>query len=287
MNWFDCLFTFIEVAKRKSFANTARHLNLPAAVVTKRIQWLEKQLECDLLIRTTRRVTLTEEGDDILQQSAPIITAWVETKSQFKERKNTLFGTITIGFAPDLCALPLFMNCLQRFSHLHPQINLKTKTVKPSTCLIEEGLDLMIATDSYVKDEKTTKRIPLFSYHYGCYASRAYIEKFNCPLTPEDLKHHRCLTYLNHDEWKINNVNYIISSQHAFDSGNSLLAACKAGMGIIHFPQFMLGIAPESENLIELFSRPEESNQLCIYSTRRDYEPRKVRRLINIIKSSI
>ncbi|EEA94881.1 LysR family transcriptional regulator [Pseudovibrio sp. JE062] len=84
------LQTFVEVARLNSFAEAAEHLHVPRSTVTARVQALEERLGVQLLHRTTRRVSLTLEGERFMQQCEPALEALQQAESDLLRRMNSL-----------------------------------------------------------------------------------------------------------------------------------------------------------------------------------------------------
>jgi DNA-binding transcriptional LysR family regulator len=113
------LQTFIDVARLNSFAEAAAHLSIPRSTVTARVQALEERLGVQLLHRTTRRVSLTLEGERFLQQCEPALEALLQAESDLLEN-DELSGNIRLSVPTDYPAETL-ETMLSSFSELHPK----------------------------------------------------------------------------------------------------------------------------------------------------------------------
>jgi DNA-binding transcriptional LysR family regulator len=286
MNWFDSLETFIAVADNAGFAAGARALGLPASVVTKRIQWLESRLATNLLVRTTRQVTLTEYGEYLLKRATPLFESWSELRQEISDQQKEPSGQLTIAFAPDLAGLDIFASLLQKFSKSYPGISLRITTATPALDLINTQTDIMIAVDGYVAQPELTIRVPLFPFKYCCYASSHYLNASREQPTLTNLTQQCCLVYRDNDIWNINKKEYKISKAYSFDSGNSLLAACRAGLGIMYYPDFM--ISEDQDDLQQVFSSYSTKNEtLCLYYTKANYQPQKISAFIKAVSDEV
>ncbi|KZL26074.1 LysR family transcriptional regulator [Pseudovibrio sp. Ad37] len=94
------LQTFVDVARLNSFTEAAEHLSIPRSTVTARVQALEERLGVQLLHRTTRRVSLTLEGERFLQQCEPALESLLQAESDLLE-KDELSGNIRLSVPTD------------------------------------------------------------------------------------------------------------------------------------------------------------------------------------------
>ena len=132
MNWFDCLVTFKKVSEHQSFIGAAHDMGTKNSVITKRIQWLEKQLSCTLLLRTTRKVTVTDAGEHLLKQINPLLDEWRDIHLQLLDYQNQPHGEITVCSAPNINSLPGFSALSDRFLQEYPHLRLHlTSTHEP------------------------------------------------------------------------------------------------------------------------------------------------------------
>jgi DNA-binding transcriptional LysR family regulator len=288
VNWFDGLQAFLSVANEQSFSKAARSLSLPASVVTKRVQWLESRLNITLFIRTTRNVWLTESGEFLQTRAAPLLDAWGELHNELLDFNDRPQGLLTIAFAPNLVELPLFCQCLRDFSQKHPEINLALKTATISTRMVDQQIDLLIGIDRYIGEPETSKRVPLFDYHYGCYASPLYLKKNTSPITLKNLCDQQTLGYGNVTQWLFGHHTVNITPFATFDTGAGLLQACKEGMGIMYYPDFMAAPMVAKKVIKKLFPGQKTQKQtLCLYYTDRPYQSKKIRTFIDYIKAAL
>ena len=193
----DDLRLFCVVARNSSFSETARQLGVSKAVVSKRIALLEGAVKERLFHRTTRKVSLTAQGE-IVHQWAQRIVEDVELMGEALSRERAEpSGLLRIcsstGFGR--CRLaPALSELARRFPRLEIQVELLDRPVD----LIDEGFQLDIRIGQ-VREGGVIKRRIARNRRILC-ASPAYIERFGMPQSLDELKAHRCIPIRERDQ---------------------------------------------------------------------------------------
>lgn len=193
----DDLRLFCVVARNSSFAETARQLGVSKAVVSKRIALLEGAVKERLFHRTTRKVSLTAQGE-IVHQWAQRIVEDVELMGEALSRERAEpSGLLRIcsstGFGR--CRLaPALSELARRFPRLEIQVELLDRPVD----LVDEGFQLDIRVGQ-VREGGVIKRRIARNRRILC-ASPAYIDRFGMPQSLDELKTHRCIPIRERDQ---------------------------------------------------------------------------------------
>lgn len=193
----DDLRLFCVVARNSSFAETARQLGVSKAVVSKRIALLEGAVKERLFHRTTRKVSLTAQGE-IVHQWAQRIVEDVELMGEALSRERAEpSGLLRIcsstGFGR--CRLaPALSELARRFPRLEIQVELLDRPVD----LVDEGFQLDIRVGQ-VREGGVIKRRIARNRRILC-ASPAYIDRFGMPHSLDELKAHRCIPIRERDQ---------------------------------------------------------------------------------------
>lgn len=285
MNWFDCLLAFANVVKQESFIGAARELSITNSAITKRIQWLEKKLACTLLLRTTRKVLPTDAGEYLLARINPLLEEWQNIHAQLLDYKSQPRGEISVALAPNLSGLPILMTAFEKFLQEQPNLRLQFSTIHKPVNLLNEKIDVLIATEKYLLDPFSTVGIKLLEFSYQCCATPAYIKKHGIPQTLADLKKHNCLIYRDNNQWEFAGNAHTVTGNLQADTADSLLLACTLGMGIIYMPDFMIQKELEQKIFKRVFTKlPTKKDTLMLFYTQHNYKPRKIELLINFLK---
>jgi DNA-binding transcriptional LysR family regulator len=188
---FDML-VFVRVVEAGSLSGAARDLNLSLAVVSRKLARLEERLGVRLANRTTRTLTLTEEGDRFHARCTRILSEINEAEMEVTSGKDTATGllrvTSTFAFGTRWLA-PL----LKEFQATHPGLHVHLNTTDTVTSIVEAGYDLAIRFGS-LADSSLIARQLAPNVRVIC-ASPSYLDAKGHPGTIEDLLLHDCIVY--------------------------------------------------------------------------------------------
>jgi DNA-binding transcriptional LysR family regulator len=183
---------FVATARGGSFSEAARQLSVAPSVISKRVNQLEWQLRSRLLERTTRRVRLTEIGEQYLPTIRGIISEYDDLVAGSLRAPGELEGHIRVKSPAALTTLHLH-KVYTEFQRKHPRVTLEIVLIDRSVNPIEEGFDLVLGIlpasyDSVVEEA-------LLPYPRVICASPAYIEEHGEPLHPRDLANHEAVVF--------------------------------------------------------------------------------------------
>lgn len=185
------LLLFARVAEEGSFSRAADRLGMPKSTLSRRLSLLEAQLGERLLLRTTRKLTVTEFGQALLRH-AQQVTAEVEAAlalTQHRQAKPS--GRLRISMPGDL-ANEVIAGMLADFVARYPEISLDVDISPRRVDLIGENFDLAIRTGDLPDDATlAARRIAVFSI--GLFAAPAYLKRRGMPSEPEALMEHDAL----------------------------------------------------------------------------------------------
>src|SRR5579863_4234395 len=189
MDRLTSMTVFAKVASTRSFSGAARELGISQATASKHVQTLECWLGTRLLHRTTRRVALTDAGQNFFIQCARILEDMESARSaaqpmgpvrgSMRITAPVVFGSTRLG--------PLVVDFLQQ----HPEVTLNVELSDRSVDLIEEGYDLGIRTAPTAVTGLVTW--PLMRLGYVLCAAPSYLERHGTPNEPADLSEHHCI----------------------------------------------------------------------------------------------
>ncbi|WP_085905633.1 LysR family transcriptional regulator [Kiloniella majae] len=189
---FDDLKIFIATAEAGSFVGAAHHLNIAPSVVSRSIKNLEIQLNTTLFNRTTRKITLTGEGQWLLDHAAKTLDNLNEIRTHFADKNAELQGRLTID-APTPFTLHMLAPILSSFTRQYPKIELSLESNENIADLIEKKVDVAIRLGELKSSGLKAKRIG--SIQRAFYASPNYLEQQGVPVAVEDLQNHNCLGF--------------------------------------------------------------------------------------------
>lgn len=188
------LLIFAQVAELGSFSKAADKLRVPKSTVSRRLAELEHDLGERLLLRTTRRQTLTEFGLQLLEHARQV-AAEVDAVAALRERRQSApTGRLRVSVPSDVANL-LLTDMLAAFTAMHPGISLEIDLSPRRVDLLGEGFDVAIRMGELADDGLLAAR-RLNEFSAGLYASAQYLAESGEPDTPDDLLHHSAVRLL-------------------------------------------------------------------------------------------
>jgi DNA-binding transcriptional LysR family regulator len=235
---------FAEVTKQQGFAPAARELNLSTSAVSRYVIDLEKWLGVQLLQRTTRKLSLTEEGIEYLDRCLKVIADVDEIKKIALKTQTEPEGRLKIT-APTFIVKDVLQDILPGYLSNYPKIDIEITAVDRFVNIVEEGFDLAIRAGELTDSTLIARR--LMNVGLVMIASPIYLEKNGEPKAIEELKNHNCLidTVANYsDHWPLHDGKkprtVKVSGNVRINNGEIIRTLAMAGQGIALIPRFMV-----------------------------------------------
>jgi len=270
----------------------AKLADISPAALSKRLSKLEKDLEIQLLYRTTRRLSLTEAGEILYGHVKDINNQVSDAVSAISNFSEGLTGTIKMT-VPTISGELILAEAVADFCQLHPNLTIEMRLENEFVDLIKEGQDLAIRT-GVLSDSSLIAKSLLDSNWMVCCAPK-YIKKFGKPKTPEALTTHNCMAYTYQNkgayEWYFSQgeqESYIrISDNFATNNSQALRKAALAGYGIVYVPRCCVYEDIQKGDLVPLLTdfNPRKLGIYAVYPYTR-HQPQKIRLLIEHLKQA-
>ena len=262
---------FIAVVKAESFAGAARALGITSSAVSKQIQNLEQDLQVKLLNRTTRNVSVTEEGAVYYERAARALEDLQEAREQIYELKSRPRGQLKISF-PQSLGIKYFGESIASFAAEYPEVELDVSLDERFVDIVNEGFDLAVRIGS-LKDTSLIAR-RMASCPFVICASAGYLEAHGTPQKPDDLTHHNVLAFTRNSglhEWRYQDAagehgQVSLSGKFKSDSGDILCRAALEGVGIAILPIFYVAEHIKNQELQAVLSDYVTSPKRDIYA---------------------
>ena len=270
---------FVRVAELESFSRAAETLTLPKGSVSRQIQALENRLGTQLLHRTTRRVSLTQDGMVYYERAKDLLANLDELDGLFQHDPSTISGRLRVDM-PVGVARNLVIPRLPTFLQQYPGIELELSSSDRLVDVIREGFDCVVRVGS-LKDSGLIAR-PLGKLTVINCASPDYLARFGYPETLDDLGSHAVIHYAAMLGTRPQGFEFYNGSATQWiktggvltvNSTETYQAACLAGLGIIQVPRVDL---LRTKKLIEILPqyRAEPMPVSLIYPHRRNLSRR-------------
>ena len=182
------LLIFARVAELGSFSRAAERLGLPKSTVSRRLAALEQRMGERLLLRTTRRQTLTEFGLQLLEHARQVVAELDAVGLLREQRQAAPSGRLRVSMPGDFANMVL-VDSLAAFMALHPAISLELDLSPRRVDLLGEGFDVAIRMGD-LADDALLVASKLAVFTHGLYASPGYLAEHGDPQTPDDLAGH-------------------------------------------------------------------------------------------------
>ena len=182
------LLIFARVAELGSFSRAAERLGLPKSTVSRRLAALEQRMGERLLLRTTRRQTVTEFGLQLLEHARQVVAEMDAVAVLREQRQAAPSGRLRVSMPSDFANL-LLVDSLAAFMALHPAISLELDLSPRRVDLLGEGFDVAIRMGD-LPDDALLVASKLAVFTHGLYASPDYLAEHGDPQSPDDLARH-------------------------------------------------------------------------------------------------
>jgi DNA-binding transcriptional LysR family regulator len=249
------LAVFVRAAESGSFSRTAGELGLSQPSVSRIISELEARLGVTLLLRTTRRITVTEAGSLFLERARDIL-ADIENAEDAARGLDSLRGMIRLAI-PVVYGTREIIPRLPKFLAMHPLLRVELSVADHRQDLVAEGADVAIRAGEL--DDSSFGARKLHTLRRMLVASPGYLKARGVPKTPADLATHDCIFgpgAFGRERWSFNRngteTSIDVRGRIVTSSGPGLFACVMAGLGIAMASTVMAGPEIEAGALVEL-----------------------------------
>jgi DNA-binding transcriptional LysR family regulator len=290
---FQEMASFVAVVEAGSFVGAAEATGLSKAAVSRHVAELEQRLGARLLQRTTRRLSLTDDGQLFYARAREMLAAVDEAESEISSRSGEPSGRLRIN-------APLSFGVLQlaplwpRFAQLYPKVSLDIELSDRVVDLVEEGYDLAVRITNLPSSQLVSRQ--LASTRMIACASPPYLARHGTPQHPQELAQHEVISYSYFaagDEWTFTAADGspAVVRTHArihANNGDTCRAAALEHQGIILQPDFIVADDLRRGALVELMPtwRAMTLGIHAVYPSRK-HLPIKTRRLVDFLVEAL
>ncbi len=249
------LSVFVRAAESGSFSRAARELGLSQPSVSRIIGELEARLGVTLLLRTTRRITVTDAGALFLDRVREILSQ-IEDAEDVARGLDSLRGIIRLAI-PVVYGTREIIPRLPKFLGMHPLLRVEMSVVDARQDLVAEGADVAIRLGEL--DDSAFGARKLATLQRMLVASPAYLKARGTPKTPADLASHDCIFgpgNFGRASWSFNRdgteVSVNVHGRIHTDSGPGAFTSVMAGLGVAMVSTVMAGAEVKAGALVPL-----------------------------------
>jgi DNA-binding transcriptional LysR family regulator len=224
---------FLAVVDQGSFTAAGDQLGLSKSYISKTVHELEERLGVQLLVRTTRRLSLTGAGESFHRECAQLQQRLGEVEKQVGLYSTEPVGRLRIGLS-DIFGSDYMSALLAEFSTEHPGIMIEPIAYLNENEIVQESFDIVIR---YGVLPNSNLRARTFGYLSYCLcAAPDYVAARGWPKKPEDLTEHDCLTDRSASITFNDSICVRVQPRWASNSGIALRSAARKGLGIASLP---------------------------------------------------
>lgn len=265
----DGLAAFVGVAEAGSITEAARRAGISKSVLSDRLAELERAVRTRLLQRTTRKISVTEDGMVFLERARSIVRDAADATAELAERRGALAGPLRLSAPVSFGSLHLGP-ALYPFLAAHPAIALSLELEDRFIDVASEGYDAVVRHGPIRDNRLVVKR--LASSRRVLVASPGYLHKSGTPRSAADLEAHEAILYSNRDtDWRFAKPggDTVIRPRKWLRVNNGLVMrdAAIAGLGIALLPTFLcyVGVASGALQIIDVGLDAEQAEIFIAY----------------------
>lgn len=286
MNRFLATLVFTRVAESGGFTAASRKLNMSVSSITKSVARLEDELGVQLLNRTTRRMALTDYGQEFYERSVRILAELEDAEAAMRQANVSPRGRVRTVMPFSFGRVTL-VPALSTFYARYPDIALDLNFSDLPVDLIEEGFDVAVRT-AEVRDSRLVTRT-LTRGPQVTAASPQYLAKHGAPDHPEDLQGHNCIVSRFGPEWSYRTkqgreLKIHVNGNLVIWSGDALREAAVMGLGIVNATWWLLRKDLEAGAVIPILQEyATEGAPVSVYYPLNRHLPAKVEAFVDFL----
>ncbi len=238
MDRFLLMQTFTRVVETGSFSAVARELRTGQPNVSRHIASLERHLGARLLHRSTRKLTLTPEGERYYAEATRVLDAMTEAESNVRG-EDVPRGLLRVA-CPTLLGRSHVLPQVKPLLKKYPQMQIDLQIGDRYVDLVEEGIDLAIRIGALKDSVLRARRVG--AAERVCVASKEYLAEHGEPALPQDLRHHDCVLYtlsVAGNVWSFRNLEVAVQGRFRVNTPDGIRSAVLDGLGIAYSPAWL------------------------------------------------
>lgn len=288
MDTLKAMQVFVEVARQRGFAPAARHLQLSTSSVSRHIVNLESRLNRQLFRRTTRHLTLTPAGEDLLESCRRIVQDTHDLFQRVSDESPAPAGRLKVTM-PQFVATLLARGVIAPFVCAYPAVSLELVEMTRVVNLVEEDFDLAIRIGDL--PDSSLKARKLVEMKLVMVASPIYVKAHGVPHSVHDLRDHLCIVETESpykDRWPLvagsRLRHYRVKASASVNNGERARDLAAGGSGLALLPIYMVLDQLSDGSLVSVMDdyAPDFGGVYAVYPATR-YQSINVRYFIDVV----
>lgn len=280
MDRFASLEAFVAACEAGSFSGAGRRLRLSGTMVAKHVDALESRLGVRLLQRTTRRLTLTEEGRAFRERATALLDDFAAAERAVGADRDRPHGTLRLN-APMSYGVLRVAPLVAEFVRRNPGVRVEAAYVDRVVDLVEEGWDLAIRIAAGLPDSRSLIVRTIATERLVLCAAPGYLARRGTPGHPGELAAHACLAYTlslgaRSNEWRfepaadadreISPVQVRVDGPISASNGDALKTAAVEAHGFVLQPEFIVAEDIAAGRLSEVRFEGYDAGRLTVFA---------------------
>jgi DNA-binding transcriptional LysR family regulator len=285
MDRLEAMRLFTRIVELGSFTAAADDLSLPRATVTHAIKRLEARLGAQLLLRTTRRVRTTRDGETYYGHCVRLLADMDEVETDFREALVQPKGGLRVDLPATLARL-LVIPALRDFFARYPQIKLDIGTGDRFVDMVREGVDCVLRIGELGDSGMVGRRVAVLQQ--VTVASAAYVRRHGLPDSLAALQDgHLAVNWVSPTTHRAEPLEFMVGRKRrevalpgcvSVSGVDAYLGCCEAGLGIAQMPRYRIGDELKSGRLREILpAHPPPSLPMTILYPQQRQMPARLR----------
>ncbi|WSG94189.1 LysR family transcriptional regulator [Rhizobium johnstonii] len=284
------ILIFMAVVDAGSFIAGGQAIGLSRSAAGKAVIRLEDRLGARLLNRTTRTLSLTDEGRMFYERGLQILASVDEAEASVAGQNSAPRGVLRLT-VPDAFGRLVVLPLLEKYLRAWPDIQVEVSFTDRLADIVEEGFDLAIRIGATATDTRLVSRV-IATYKARLCASPSYLAERGEPRDVDDLAVHDCLIFAGRSQrqgWRLRGeggswIKAQGRSRLRLDSAEAIRDAAPAGLGIALLPDFLVTDDLAADRLRQILAdlETDDAKIVTLYPDKRLLEPR-VRRFIDLL----
>lgn len=242
---------FVHVVRAGSLSAAAQRMHIPLPTLSRRIRQLERELNVQLLERSSRGATLTDAGTRLYEHANRGIEALAEAEHAVLSDQSRLQGRLRLSLPP---AFEPWWDLLGAFRQQFPDIRLSVYTTERQVDLVQDGIDVALRVGAIVHEAMVARR--MLSYRHVLVASPQLLKRLGEPGSPDDLQRFPCAVWCRdvgaHGIWQLGNHTLQPNAVLTSNDYLHLRSRALAGEVVTELPPFLTTNAIQQGRLCAL-----------------------------------